>query len=346
ALRARMLAAAEAMEFEKAAVIRDEVEELQKFLKQFPDIYPEGLVTGFFGPRTEEAVKRLQERAGIEAEGIVGPKTRAKLNELVTGGAGESGVIPPGLLTAPGLQREGATGTPAVPQLLAPPAPPPAAAPPVAPPAAATTTPPLACGKTISVPSAKYPTIQSALDAACSGDVIRIAAGSYFGAFTLTARHASTTISGAGLDETTIQGMNAPVFTLDGANGVAIKNLTVVRAGHPSTDGGGIRIMRSKNVSLEHCRVSKSVGNEGGALAIDDASSATITRCLFDSNISTHSAGGIIVKNFSRATLTNVTAVLNEARGCHGGGLAVDGTSAASVKNAIFWANSDTIPAG
>ena len=85
----------------------DEVRELQAFLRQHPDIYPEGLVTGYFGPLTEAAVKRLQEKNDIESVGIVGPQTRAKLNELITEGAGVSGITPPGLLIAPGLERGG-----------------------------------------------------------------------------------------------------------------------------------------------------------------------------------------------------------------------------------------------
>lgn len=60
---------------------------LQQFLKKDITIYPEGLLTGFFGPATERAVKRFQEkydiaRPGIAGYGTVGPKTRAKLNEL------------------------------------------------------------------------------------------------------------------------------------------------------------------------------------------------------------------------------------------------------------------------
>ncbi|KKR45511.1 MAG: Alpha amylase catalytic region [Parcubacteria group bacterium GW2011_GWA2_40_14] len=84
----------------------DEVKKLQTFLKQFPDIYPEGLVTGYYGLRTEAAVRKLQEKQGIEAIGIVGPKTLSKLNELVTEGAGSSETIPPGLLTAPGVAKK------------------------------------------------------------------------------------------------------------------------------------------------------------------------------------------------------------------------------------------------
>lgn len=98
----------------------EEVEQLQEFLKQYPDIYPEGLVTGYFGPLTEKAVQRWQKKQGImdsgdpdvTGYGQVGPQTIAKLNELITEGAGESGVVPPGLLTAPGLQEEVATVTP------------------------------------------------------------------------------------------------------------------------------------------------------------------------------------------------------------------------------------------
>ena len=89
----------------------DEVRALQEFLKQFPDIYPSGLVTGYFGPQTELAVKKLQEKQGIEAVGIVGPKTLSKINELIAYGAGTSGVVPPGLLIAPGIQAKLATTT-------------------------------------------------------------------------------------------------------------------------------------------------------------------------------------------------------------------------------------------
>lgn len=66
------------------------VSALQEFLKKDPVLYPEGLVTGFFGPATERAVQRFQKKYGIVSSGTpvttgygtVGPKTRAKLNEL------------------------------------------------------------------------------------------------------------------------------------------------------------------------------------------------------------------------------------------------------------------------
>lgn len=100
----------------------DDVRKLQEFLAKDKEIYPEGLITGFFGPLTEAAVKRWQEKNEIEPMGVIGPKSIAKFQELGRGvvqgliqqGAGSSGVIPPGLLTAPGIQKKNdiSTATP------------------------------------------------------------------------------------------------------------------------------------------------------------------------------------------------------------------------------------------
>lgn len=62
--------------------VGDEVKALQTLLKQFPDVYPEGLETGTFGPATERAIKKLQEKFGLEQVGNVGPETRKKLDAL------------------------------------------------------------------------------------------------------------------------------------------------------------------------------------------------------------------------------------------------------------------------
>lgn len=63
-----------------------DVTELQEWLAQFPDIYPEGLVTGFFGSLTEDAIKRFQKKHGIEQVGIFGPLTRAKFSDIFNAG--------------------------------------------------------------------------------------------------------------------------------------------------------------------------------------------------------------------------------------------------------------------
>src|SRR3989344_4733583 len=64
----------------------DDVRKLQEFLAKDKDIYPEGLLTGFFGPRTETAVKKWQGKYGIEQVGVIGPKTLSKFRELGRGG--------------------------------------------------------------------------------------------------------------------------------------------------------------------------------------------------------------------------------------------------------------------
>ena len=69
----------------------DEVRRLQIYLATADGaFYPEGLVTGYFGPLTEEAVKKFQLKHEIisgnmyenSGFGVVGPRTREKLNEL------------------------------------------------------------------------------------------------------------------------------------------------------------------------------------------------------------------------------------------------------------------------
>lgn len=59
------------------------VEALQALLAANPDIYPEGLITGYFGKATERALKRLQKENGLEQVGWVGPRTRMLLNRLL-----------------------------------------------------------------------------------------------------------------------------------------------------------------------------------------------------------------------------------------------------------------------
>jgi len=67
----------------------DDVRMLQMILARDATIYPQGLVTGFFGRLTRAAVQRFQVREGIVASGdegstgygVVGPRTRAALGK-------------------------------------------------------------------------------------------------------------------------------------------------------------------------------------------------------------------------------------------------------------------------
>lgn len=75
----------------------DDVRTLQKLLASDTSIYPEGLITGFFGSLTENAVKRFQAKVKLEQVGAVGPETLARINEILSA-AGATGQIPSGFL--------------------------------------------------------------------------------------------------------------------------------------------------------------------------------------------------------------------------------------------------------
>ena len=73
---------------------KEDVKVLQTWLAKDSEIYPEALITGYFGPLTQAAVIRFQEKYkkevlafwGLEkGTGFVGQTTRAKLNELYGG---------------------------------------------------------------------------------------------------------------------------------------------------------------------------------------------------------------------------------------------------------------------
>ncbi len=65
-----------------------DVSALQTFLASDAATYPEGLVTGYFGSLTRDAVVRFQMEYGIPAVGRVGPLTLAKLNALISANMG------------------------------------------------------------------------------------------------------------------------------------------------------------------------------------------------------------------------------------------------------------------
>jgi len=93
----------------------NDIRTLQQMLATDAEIYPEGLVTGYFGPMTKRAVQKFQQRAGIDQVGRVGPQTLSRINQIFQEGVEGRGVglveteegvfVPPGLLRAPGIQR-------------------------------------------------------------------------------------------------------------------------------------------------------------------------------------------------------------------------------------------------
>lgn len=62
-----------------------DVSELQTYLANDPSLYPQGLITGYYGSLTRAAVIRYQRANGISQVGRVGPQTMASLMGQMNG---------------------------------------------------------------------------------------------------------------------------------------------------------------------------------------------------------------------------------------------------------------------
>ncbi len=79
-----------------------DVSALQTFLAQDTSIYPQGLVTGYFGTLTSAAVSNFQSRNGLDNVGRVGPMTLSLINSRIGGDLGTSADV-----SAPGIFNVG-----------------------------------------------------------------------------------------------------------------------------------------------------------------------------------------------------------------------------------------------
>lgn len=71
-----------------------DVSDLQTFLARDTTIYPQGLVTGYFGSLTRSAVSNFQARNGIDTVGRVGPITMQAINAQMGGTVGGDVTVP------------------------------------------------------------------------------------------------------------------------------------------------------------------------------------------------------------------------------------------------------------
>ncbi|MFA6430189.1 MAG: peptidoglycan-binding protein [Candidatus Paceibacterota bacterium] len=65
-----------------------QVTELQQFLATNNSIYPQGIVSGYYGALTKDAVTQFQVNYGISQVGTVGPITASKINDIMLSGFG------------------------------------------------------------------------------------------------------------------------------------------------------------------------------------------------------------------------------------------------------------------
>ncbi len=81
-----------------------DIAKIQELLATDSSIYPEGKITGYFGPLTKNALMRFQMRHGATSTGEIDAETRDLLEEYLHEGFGDK--IPQGLLRAPGIMKK------------------------------------------------------------------------------------------------------------------------------------------------------------------------------------------------------------------------------------------------
>lgn len=137
----------------------------------------------------------------------------------------------------------------------------------------------------------EYPTIADALSAASSGDVIRIAAGTYYESALSIPSSKTIYLVGSDEDETIIDGSSSgsPIITTSSSSTLILKNLTI-QNGYASLGGG---VYAEGRLYVDHVifRQNRASGN-GGALYTVNTSYPVIFNSTFEEN--TADQGGAI----------------------------------------------------
>jgi hypothetical protein len=208
----------------------------------------------------------------------------------------------------------------------------------------------LAAANTIHVcPACAHTTIQSAVDAAASHDVILIAPGRF--QENVTVQGKSVTLQGSeasnGITEVSAAG-RGPVFTLGSAiNGAAAElvqlvNLTISGGNHfgGTGEGGGVQVRAGAYLQLTSSIITQNRATKGGGVSIDSPGSpaSTITDCQIINNLANGTAypvggpgGGVFVAAGSSLTIQNSVITHNTAS--DGGGVFTDVNTSLVVAN-------------
>ncbi len=171
-------------------------------------------------------------------------------------------------------------------------------------------------GATLSVPT-DFPTIQSAISVAVSGDTIEVASGTYNETIELEGKDL-TLVGLSGPQDTWIVGdLTSTVVAATLGENFELRGLTIAYGGSPPPGpGGGIHIVSGTGVIVD-CIFRDNVAWEGGAIFADDSElyvsqtvfannsslrgggiyslggSLNLTQCEFDSNTGWSFGGGL-----------------------------------------------------
>ncbi len=187
---------------------------------------------------------------------------------------------------------------------------------------------PILNASTINVPD-DYTTIQTAIDAAASGDTVNVAAGTYVENIVLKD---GVELIGAGKDITIIDGNGTDrvIFCQDCTEGIRLEGFTITKG--DAYRGGGMYNLNS-TVEIANCIFESNTANYGGGI-LNDSSSVTITNCTFNEN-TFYCGGGMLNRNSAVVTILNCTFTANISEN-NGGAMRNTSSSTVTITSCIF----------
>jgi hypothetical protein len=197
-------------------------------------------------------------------------------------------------------------------------------------------------GPVLEVPEA-YPTIQSAINAACDGSEVVVAPGTYFERISFGGK-AITVRSSDGPDVTTIDGQgNGSVvfFVNDETPDSVFDGFTIT---HGSAEFGGAARIQEATPTISDCIFAANSATIGGAIHDDSIGGGglNLLRCSFDGNQAVLGAGAV----FSVGGLNAVDCAFTDNDGGQGPGAVGVIESSASFVSCLFTGNSAGFIAG
>ena len=202
------------------------------------------------------------------------------------------------------------------------------------------------------VPS-QFDTIQAAIDAAISGDVVQIAAGTYQGPVDLKGK--AITVRGTA-DASTVMvvgGDGVLRCTTNETQNTLIENLTISGGSASAISGGGIRCVGS-SPNIRSCRIVANTAAQGGGVYFEGGA-PTMSNCLIAANTassgSTAGGGMLIAGAAARVTDCLVTgnqltlSVGNTCGSAIGGGICITGSSAVTLERTTVISNQTIVSA-
>jgi hypothetical protein len=200
-----------------------------------------------------------------------------------------------------------------------------------------------------------HPTIQSAIDAAASGDSIMVRAGTYLEALVLAGKN--LTLFGESGAELTLLTSNARVFDIGaGVDPTTVLSDLTIRGGF-AEEGGGIRLRDGASPSLRRNRLMfntsfRPAGSSwGGAMIAGNGSSPVIEDCIFRENVADYlcceppgqgHGGAISASAGSNIRVVRTTFLNNFAAGFEGGfggAIHVESGASAVLEDCTFHEN-------